>query len=89
MYCSVCKYTCIYICIEAEWGGGGGSVHESPLGLALACGGGVLDLLLQDGDDQVVLGHQVVLHDEAREAVTQERLVLHRHHRRGGGSNTP
>ena len=55
---------------------------SSVSGLALPCGGGVLHLLLQDGHDQVVLGHQVVLHDKAREAVAQEGLVLEG----GGGS---
>ena len=43
-----------------------------PLGLALPSGRGVLSplLLLQDGHNQVVFGHQVVLHHKACEAVT-------------------
>ena len=51
-------------------------------GLALPSWWRVLHLLLQDGHDQVVLRHQVVLHYEACEPVTQERLVLHTHTQR-------
>ncbi len=35
-----------------------------------------LDFLFQDGHDEVVLRHEVVLHHETSEAVTQESLVL-------------
>ncbi len=37
---------------------------------------GTLDFLFQDGHDEVVLRHEVVLHHETSEAVTQESLVL-------------
>lgn len=37
---------------------------------------GTLDFLFQDGHDEVVLRHEVILHHETSEAVTQESLVL-------------
>lgn len=55
----------------------GGSSRSCLLGFALPSWRGVLHFLLQDGNDQVVLGHQVVLHYEACEPVTQERFILH------------
>lgn len=52
-------------------GGGGGETS----GLAFLCRG-ALDLLLQDGHNQVVLGHEVVLHHELGKAVAQQRFIL-------------
>lgn len=50
-------------------------MHKSRLGIALPCSG-TLDLLLQDGHNEVVLRHEVVLHHKPSETVTQESLVL-------------
>lgn len=46
------------------------------LGLTLPSRRGVLNFFLQDGHDQVVLRHQIVLHYEACKPVTQEGFIL-------------
>lgn len=50
-------------------------MHNYSSGVTLPSSG-TLDFLFQDGHNEVVLRHEVVLHHKTSEAVTQESLIL-------------
>ena len=69
MHTCECVSLCNYMCLPYS--------NSFILGLTLPSWWSVLHFLLQNGNNQVVLGHQVVLHYEVCEPMTQERFILH------------